>query len=1209
MPPRLQPGNPQWVEWVQQLVDKADERGEKAVQSYKKAANSLRCCPIPFTHPDEALQLTGVGPKVVAHLTKRLKEQCEHDGTEMPDRAPSPSKPRSNAKAAPNPPKPKPKFAPVGPSRKRAQAETDQAPEDDPRYTRRLKAMGVDLPAAAESGAVASGSGIGAAGAVGRAAVGGGLGFQVHPDGHAWNEEDDEEEEDEDDEGDQGGKGKGKAKAKPKSKPNKSGEKKERTYIPRQSSGSYAILLALYLCCTFEKRESWTTKQRIMDVGSEYSTAPFETGTAMRGGQVQGGGAFSYSAWNGMKTLTGKNLVTTDNRRPAKYALTPSGYSLAEKLAPAAGVGLHKPAPPTSSSSAAHPSSSGMRGAGGGGGGHPSSGGGGGVGDLFSGLDNLRSGGAGSGGPGGGVVGGKRPRPPPMIIGGPGSGIRPPDGIHAATLGMGGRRREVTPDFLKIPAAQAGEESQGRGGEGGGADGGHRDEEAEFQAQLRQAMRESLSLSQQAMSSSSPSSSSAPSRRAGARDLDPAAVARRAAGEAALARHGQSVEGVDAAIGGGGVGTAMDGRKAASGMYAAAKNKHAREVEENVGGVMNVDSAFGYYYLTENDARTPHRHLAEVSQIPTPPFETLYRIEYRLAQDLHAMVRGLVRPSSSVFVRPPGKELPGGKTKTAYMRERVGAVRAPGFPGVAMGGGGGGGRKGEASGRGHGEKEKERLDPVKRLLAGFREPSRKRRAEEMYEAPKEDRRLGAEQTVVDEMAAAIPAGGGVDEAASASEARKSRPSQMTLNSASSSSALPVASKPTSRSTSTSAATAPARSSANTTSAARPPSSAHPFPRSTSTTAPLYTSFDAPLPASSSTHNGLIINRHPLDPVTSHLIPSTYVPPSFTPTIWPAHSFKVILIVDSREGTREAGKRVELCDKMEQLGVRTERRMLVLGDMVWVARRWDWDKDRPMDKGEGGDVVLDAIVERKRLDDLCSSIIDGRYVGQKFRYKDSGISNRIYLIEKYDTAAQYEKFGKQIWTCKSQLQVNDGFFVHESANIADTINWLKNRTKVMAEEYEGSPLHIIPDSLVDRQTYLSLQSHLRTSPLTDATRYLPTYASFSALNKPDAALTLKTQFASMVQRVNGVGAEKAVQFLARWDTPGRFFEEAKKFEREVEEENLRLDEEGGKAAKGKRRKVEDFVVEELGDGGTRGIKGKVGARIWDVFMTKGRYPAA
>lgn len=88
-----------------------------------------------------------------------------------------------------------------------------------------------------------------------------------------------------------------------------------------------------------------------------------------------------------------------------------------------------------------------------------------------------------------------------------------------------------------------------------------------------------------------------------------------------------------------------------------------------------------------------------------------------------------------------------------------------------------------------------------------------------------------------------------------------------------------------------------------------------------------------------------------------------------------------LIVDSREGTREAGKRVELCEKMEREGVRVDGKMMPLGDMIWVARRVDPVTKRPTG---ADDVVLDAIVERKRLDDLCNSIIDGRYVGQKVR---------------------------------------------------------------------------------------------------------------------------------------------------------------------------------------------------------------------------------
>jgi crossover junction endonuclease MUS81 len=50
--------------------------------------------------------------------------------------------------------------------------------------------------------------------------------------------------------------------------------------------------------------------------------------------------------------------------------------------------------------------------------------------------------------------------------------------------------------------------------------------------------------------------------------------------------------------------------------------------------------------------------------------------------------------------------------------------------------------------------------------------------------------------------------------------------------------------------------------------------------------------------------------------------------------------------------------------------------LNVGDFAWIVRS----------KSSAGqpdtDLVLDYVVERKRMDDLCQSIIDGRYKEQK-----------------------------------------------------------------------------------------------------------------------------------------------------------------------------------------------------------------------------------
>jgi len=93
----------------------------------------------------------------------------------------------------------------------------------------------------------------------------------------------------------------------------------------------------------------------------------------------------------------------------------------------------------------------------------------------------------------------------------------------------------------------------------------------------------------------------------------------------------------------------------------------------------------------------------------------------------------------------------------------------------------------------------------------------------------------------------------------------------------------------------------------------------------------------------------------------------------------------------------------------------------------------------------------------------------------------------------------------------------------------------------------------------------------------------------------------------------MSAEKAIQFLSRWETAVQFHEEAKEWEREIGEENRRLDREEAEGrgpkgkGKGKRRKREDFVVAALGETTLpRPIKGKLGSDLWALLMTEDKY---
>ena len=62
----------------------------------------------------------------------------------------------------------------------------------------------------------------------------------------------------------------------------------------------------------------------------------------------------------------------------------------------------------------------------------------------------------------------------------------------------------------------------------------------------------------------------------------------------------------------------------------------------------------------------------------------------------------------------------------------------------------------------------------------------------------------------------------------------------------------------------------------------------------------------------------------------------------------------------------------LRDELTKRCVDMDIRKLQVGDFLWVAK----EKNGPRE------LVLDYIVERKRLDDLASSIIDTRYEEQK-----------------------------------------------------------------------------------------------------------------------------------------------------------------------------------------------------------------------------------
>jgi ERCC4-type nuclease len=122
-------------------------------------------------------------------------------------------------------------------------------------------------------------------------------------------------------------------------------------------------------------------------------------------------------------------------------------------------------------------------------------------------------------------------------------------------------------------------------------------------------------------------------------------------------------------------------------------------------------------------------------------------------------------------------------------------------------------------------------------------------------------------------------------------------------------------------------------------------------------------------------------------------------------------WNVVFLVDDRE---KRDGRDRLCDKFSSANIPFEVRHLPIGDVTWVAqgrqKRNRHKKGgspglppRPPagSKGDGDvvvELVLGTIIERKTLDDLHSSINGTRYAEQRMRLQNSGLSQRVLLVE-------------------------------------------------------------------------------------------------------------------------------------------------------------------------------------------------------------------
>ncbi|XP_041035763.1 crossover junction endonuclease MUS81 isoform X3 [Carcharodon carcharias] len=238
-------------------------------------------------------------------------------------------------------------------------------------------------------------------------------------------------------------------------------------------------------------------------------------------------------------------------------------------------------------------------------------------------------------------------------------------------------------------------------------------------------------------------------------------------------------------------------------------------------------------------------------------------------------------------------------------------------------------------------------------------------------------------------------------------------------------------------------------------------------------------------------------------------------------------FDVVLCIDFIETTAGASHRKrELVTELKRSQIEFDVRKLHVGDFLWVARERVQHQPGQPQTPRARELVLEYVVERKRMDDLCGSIVDGRFREQKFRMKRCGLRNRIYLVEDCSFVKHLSLPESTLQQAIVNTQVVDGFFVKRTKDVKESAAYLTIMTRFLQNLYLQKTL------LSCRKEELAACSRKDTD---SDTRVLLTFSDFNEGAMKNRAQTVKEVFAKQLMQINGISGEKAVAILRHYDS--------------------------------------------------------------------------
>ncbi|CAK9828356.1 Crossover junction endonuclease MUS81 [Anthophora retusa] len=228
----------------------------------------------------------------------------------------------------------------------------------------------------------------------------------------------------------------------------------------------------------------------------------------------------------------------------------------------------------------------------------------------------------------------------------------------------------------------------------------------------------------------------------------------------------------------------------------------------------------------------------------------------------------------------------------------------------------------------------------------------------------------------------------------------------------------------------------------------------------------------------------------------------------------SNQFDVILLVDTHETSGAKPQHDATIVELTQLGVIFEIRHLKVGDFAWIARCKNTNKE----------LILPYIIERKRIDDLSSSITDGRFHEQKFRLKQSGIKNLMYIIEEYEKGQRLAVPHSSLIQASVNTLIQDGFSVKYTKSHKDSMFYLSSLTRVLIKHFKGKNLIGCKKETITKAN------------ISNDTCFLMEFEEFNKAASKQKVFKVSQMFVRQLLQLKGISIDKALAIVERYPTP-------------------------------------------------------------------------